>query len=70
MANVNTETTIQLSAEEKELLEKAIKKMEEIAEYIRCDTDLFVDADCIFACIDEAYRHNDKKIPTIVHIWE
>ena len=70
MASVNSETTVTLKPEEKELLEKAIKKLEEIASDVRNDTDLFVDADSIFACINEAYRINNQKLPTVIHIWE
>ena len=70
MASVNSETTITLTLDEKELLEKAIKKMEEIADDVRSDSDLFVDADSIFGCINEAYRQNGKNLPTVIHIWE
>ena len=70
MASVNTETTVTLKPDEKELLEKAIKIMEEIADDVRSDSDLFVDADSIFGCINEAYRQNGKNLPTVIHIWE
>ena len=70
MASINSETTITLTPEEKELLEKAIKKLEEIEINVRNDTDLFVDADSIFACINETYRMNNQKLPTVIHIWE
>lgn len=70
MANVYSETTITLTSEEKEFLTKAIEKLEEIASDVRNDTDLFVDADSVFASINEAYRQNKKALPTVVHIYE
>lgn len=70
MANVYSETTITLAPEEKELLEEAIKKLEEIARNVRCDTELFIDEDSIANCLLEAYWQNDKKLPTVIQIWE
>jgi tryptophanyl-tRNA synthetase len=70
MASVNTETTITLTPDEKELLEKAMKKMDEIAANVRCDTDLFIDTNSIFNCLDEAYRQNKENLPTVIQIWE
>lgn len=70
MASVNSETTIILTPEEKELHEKAIIKMNEISDNVRCDTDLFVDGDSIYANLRDAYRQNGKKLPTVVYICE
>lgn len=70
MASVYSETTINLNAEEKEFLTKAIEMLENIASDVRNDTDLFVDVDSVFACINEAYRQNNKKLPTVVSIYE
>lgn len=70
MANVNSETTITLTSEEKAFLTKAIDMLESIASDVRNDTDLFVDADSVFACINEARRQNNKELPSVVHIYE
>lgn len=70
MANVYSETTITLTSEEREFLTKAIEKLEEIASDVRNDTDLFVDADSVFASINESYRQNKKALPSVVHIYE
>ena len=70
MASIDSDVVVRLTPDEKMLIEMAIKKIEEIGDNIRCDTDLFVDADSIFSCINEAYRQNDKKLPTVIHIWE
>ena len=70
MASVYSETTITLTAEEKELLEKALKKMEEIAFNVRCDTDLFIDSGSIYESLTDAYRQNKGKLPTVIHVYE
>lgn len=70
MANVNSELTIILTDEEKELFEKAIKKAREIADGIAFNTELFVDADSIFAFINEEYTQNKDQLPTVISIYE
>ena len=70
MANVNSEVTITLQQEEKELLEKALKKIDDIAEDVRNDTDILTDSDSIFMSLLYAYRDNKEKLPTVIDIWE
>ena len=70
MASVSSETTITLTPEEKELLEEAIIKIEEISNHVCWNTELFVDAESIFANLKDAYRQNGKKLPTVVYICE
>ena len=70
MANVYSETTITLTSEEREFLTKAIETLEEIASDVRNNTDWFVDADSVFASINEAYRQNKQTLPSVIQIYE
>lgn len=65
MANVNSETTVTLTGEDKDILIAAIKKCEEIAFDCNCE-DMYTSADDIFANIYENYK--DGELPTIIYI--
>ena len=49
MANVNNDVTVTLSQEDKELLIKAIKTCEQIAEDCNYNSDMFIDAGTVFS---------------------
>lgn len=66
--NVNNEVTLNLSQDEKELLIKVIKLCKQIASNCNCNTDMFMDADIVFAEIYEAY-FNDS-LPSVIHLYE
>ena len=67
MSMVNTDTTVTLSEEEKQMLKSAIEICKQIAKYCNYN-DMFVDAGSVFYCICDSYK--DGKIPTCVHIYE
>ena len=68
MANINNDVTVTLSQEEKELLIKAIKVCKQIAMDCNCNSDMFIDADIVFAEINESYRNDE--LPTVIHLYE
>ena len=67
MANVNSSVEVTLTKEEKELLEKAIKKIEDIYEdVVDANSSLFIDELDIFSIL----RSYDGKLPSIIEIEE
>ena len=70
MAYVSSETSITLTEDEKVTLEDALKVIGDIVDNVQWNTDLFVDADSVFACINDAYKRNGKKLPTNIPVWE
>lgn len=68
MANVNNDVTVTLSQEDKELLIKAIKICEQIAKDCNYNSDMFIDAEIVFAEIFEQYKNDE--LPTVIHLYE
>ena len=68
MANVNNDVTVTLSQEDKELLIKAIKTCEQIAEDCNYNSDMFIDAGIVFAEIYDEYKNGE--LPTVIHLHE
>ena len=68
MANVNNDVTVILSQEDKELLIKAIKTCEQIAEDCNYNSDMFIDAGTVFAEIYDEYKN--VGLPTVIHLYE
>ncbi len=68
MANVDNDVTVTLSQEEKELLIKAINLCEQIARNCNYNCDMFIDADSVFAEIDDQYRNGE--LPRVIHLYE
>ena len=66
--NVNSEVTVSLTDKDKEILVKAIELCEAIATDCNCNTDLWIDADMVFACLRSNYK--DGKLPTVNNIYE
>lgn len=69
MANVNSSVEVILTKEEKELLEKAIKKIEDIS-IDCCNSDLYLDEDGVFFNLLQNYRWHEGKLSTIVDMSE
>lgn len=69
MSSVSSSVELRLDKEERELLEKAIAKIDDIVMDC-CDSDLFLDADGVFFNLYEDYRHNDGKLSAIIDISE
>ena len=71
MANVNSSVEVTLTKEEKELLEKAIKKIEDIYEdVVDANSSLFIDELDIFSILRSTSRRYDGKLPSIIEIEE
>lgn len=66
--NVNSEVTVSLTEEEKEILAKSFELCEMIATECNCNTDLWIDADTVFTCLRSNYK--DGKLPTVNNIYE
>lgn len=71
MANVDLSAEVVLTKEEKELLEKAIAKIEEIYSDV-CDanSDLFIDDLDIFSTLLSMARRYKGKLPSIIRFYE
>ena len=67
MSNVDRETIVTLTDEEKNILEQAIKVCEQIASDCN-DEDMFVDASSIFSNIYDSYKY--AQLPKFIHIYE
>ena len=67
MSNVNRETIVTLTDEEKNILEQAIKVCEQIARNCN-DEDMFVDASTVFSNIYDNYKNGE--LPKSIHIYE
>ena len=71
MANVNSSVEVILTKEEKELLEKAIKKIEDIYEdVVDANSSLFIDESEIFSILLSMSRRYDGKLPSVIEIEE
>ena len=71
MANVNSSVEVTLTKEEKELLEKAIAKIEDIYEdVVDANSSLFVDELDIFSILRSTSRRYDGKLPSVIEIEE
>ena len=71
MANVNSSVEVTLTKEEKELLEKAIKKIEDIYEdVVDANSSLFIDELDIFSILRSTSRRYDGKLPSVIEIEE
>lgn len=66
--NVNSEITVSLTEQEKEILAKAIELCEMIATDCNDNSDLWIDADTVFTCIRSNYK--EGKLPTVNTIYE
>ena len=69
MANVNSSVELTLTKEEKELLEKAIKKIEDIS-IDCCNSDLYLGEDGVFFNLYQDYRQNSGKLSAIIDMSE
>ena len=67
MSNVNRETIVTLTDEEKNILEQAIKVCGQIARDCN-DADMFVDASTVFSNIYDNYKNGE--LPKSIHIYE
>ena len=71
MANVNSNVAVILTNEEKELLEKAIAKIEDIYEdVVDADSELYIDEMEIFSILLSMSRRYDGKLPSVIEIEE
>ena len=69
MASVSSNVEVTLTKEEKELLEKAIKKIEDIS-IDCCNSDLYLDEHEVFFNLLQNYRWHDGKLSTVVNMSE
>lgn len=71
MANVDSSVEVVLTKEEKELLEKAIAKIEDIYEDV-CDanSELFIDDLDIFSTLLSMTKRYKGKLPSILRFYE
>jgi hypothetical protein len=69
MSSVSKTVEINLNAEERELLEKAITKCKEIAH--QCSIEgIFAYGGSVFECLEQDYDSNGGKLSTYVDIEE
>ena len=69
MSSISSSVELRLDKDERELLEKAIAKIESIS--LDClNEDLFLGEDGVFFNLYEDYRHNDGKLSAIIDISE
>ena len=69
MSSVSSSVELRLDKDERELLERAIAKIDDISTDC-CNADLFLDADGVFFNLYEDYRHNEGKLSAIIDISE
>lgn len=69
MASVNSNVVVTLTKEEKELLEKAIAKIEDIS-IDCCNSDLYLDEDGVFFNLLQNYRYHNGKLSTVIDMSE
>lgn len=69
MSSVSSSVELRLDKDERELLGKAIAKIDDISTDC-CNADLFLDADGVFLNLYEDYRHNDGKLSAIIDVSE
>ena len=71
MASVNSSVEVTLTKEEKELLEKAIAKIEDIYEdVVDANSELYIDEMEIFSILLSMSRRYDGKLPSVIEIEE
>lgn len=69
MSSISSSVELRLDKEEREVLEKAIAKIDDIQQ--DCwNEDLFLEADGVFFNLYEDYRHNDGKLSAIIDVRE
>lgn len=69
MSSVSNSVELRLNKDERELLEKAIKKIEDIS-IDCCNSDLYLDEDGVFFNLRQDYRQNNGKLSAIVDMSE
>lgn len=69
MSSVSSSVDLRLDKDERELLEKAIKKIEDIS-IDCCNVDLYLDEDGVFFNLRQNYRQNNGKLSAIVDMSE
>ena len=71
MASVSSSVAVTLTKEEKELLEKAIAKIEDIYEdAVDANSSLYIDEMEIFSILLSMSRRYDGKLPSVIEIEE
>jgi Flp pilus assembly protein TadB len=71
MASVSSSVEVMLTKEEKELLEKAIAKIEDIyEEVIDANSSLFIDESDIFSTLLSISRRYGGKLSNVIEIEE
>lgn len=71
MASVDSSVVVTLTNEEKELLEKAIAKIEDIyEEVVDANSSLFIDELDIFSILRSISRRYDGKLPSVIEVEE
>lgn len=71
MANVSSSVEVTLTKEERELLEKAIVKIEDIYEdVVDANSSLFIDETDIFSILRSLSRRYDGKLPSVIEVEE
>lgn len=71
MASVSSNVEVTLTKEEKELLEKAIAKIEDIYEdAVDANSSLFIDEMEIFSILLSMSRRYDGKLPNVIEVEE
>jgi len=71
MANVSSSVEVMLTKEEKELLEKAIAKIEDIyEEVVDANSSLFIDESEIFSTLLSISRRYNGKLSNVIEIEE
>ena len=70
MSSVNSNVTVQLTKEERELLEAAIIKIKDISDEVNSESTIFADSESVFYCLRHSFIDHDNRLPTIVDIYE
>ena len=69
MSSVSNSVELRLNKDERELLEKVIKKIEDIS-IDCCNSDLYLGEDGVFFNLYQNYRQNSGKLSAIVNMSE
>ena len=69
MSSVSSSVELRLNKDERELLEKAIARIDDISMDC-CNADLYLDAEGVFFNLYADYRHNDGKLSVIIDVSE
>lgn len=71
MGSISSSVELSLDKDERELLEKAIKKIEDIYEdVVDTNSSLFIDELEIFSTLLSMSRRYDGKLPSVIEIEE